>query len=134
MSGVEGFDPLAYDLPVKCCGETFHVRRTLDLLRRVEQAFGPVYQLSFKLRTSAITTEELASLLYTLLKDERDAPKPTQIREWLFAAGVPHVAAALAPEVLTLIAGNDAVASHARRKAEPREGGEEPGPFSRAAG
>ena len=126
---------LAYDLAVACCGETFHVRRTLDLARRIEQAMGPIYPLAMKLRTMAVTIDELAMLVHTLLKEERDAPTIAQIREWVFASG-PRVGPQLAADVLTLIAGNTAVAEHQRRRSMPDGARREEGtsPFARTVG
>jgi hypothetical protein len=133
MSNTADNATLAYDLAVACCGETFHVRRTLELARRVEQAMGPIYPLAYKLRTMAVTLEERATLIHTLLKDERRAPSIQQIREWLFVSGL-RTGPELAAEMLTLVAGNDAVADYARR---PRNGeGQEPdkSPFAPMAG
>lgn len=125
---------LAYDLQVECCGETFHVRRTLDLARRVEQTMGPIYTLVLKLRTMGLTIDERATLLCALLKDERHAPTMPQVREWLFLNGM-TTGPALAAEVLTLIAGNEAVVDHDRRRRGEQEGAEPAqSPFARTAG
>jgi hypothetical protein len=123
---------LAYDLKVPCCGETLYVRRSNELARRIEQAAGPIYPLCLRLRTIAVTSEEVAGLIHALVKDERGAPGIAAIRDWLYDAGLPRIAPALAGEVLTLISGNDAVAKYQRGESEDGARGED-GPFARTA-
>jgi hypothetical protein len=126
---------LAYDLKVPCCGETLHVRRSNELARRIEQAAGPIYPLSLKLRTLAVTSEEVAGLIHALVKDVRGAPGIAAIRAWLYDVGLPKVAPELSGEVLTLISGNDAVAKYqAAAEASSAEARGEDGPFARTAG
>ena len=55
---------LAYDLAVACCSETFHVRRTLDLARRVDIMNG-----SAVVRTLAATSP---SSVYTAAQQAVD--------------------------------------------------------------
>jgi len=120
---------LVYDLQVSCCGRVWRVHRANTVTKRVEQAFGPIYPLSLRLRSLALTSGELARLIQVLIEDQRGAPELPAIEAWVFNHGAARLAPALAGEVLTLIAGNEAVAEMQRDKGE---GGASP--FARAAG
>lgn len=125
---------LVYDLPVPCCGETYRVRRTLELALHVEQQFGPIFPLSRRLRVMEVGLEELALLVRTLVKDEPDAPSKNEIRAWLYQHGGARLGPLLAGEVLTLIAGNEAVAEYVARRDHGNGEDAGPGPFAPRSG
>lgn len=123
---------LAYDLRIAVCGETFAVRRTLDLALRMEQAFGAIIPLSRRLRACDLRLDDLAHVIDILLRDDPDAADigRRDISLWLYANGLPKTSLLLAAELLTLIAGNEAVGEYqARQQADPASLQEGRGPF-----
>lgn len=99
----------AQDAWVECCGERYLVRRTLDLLRRLEQIAGPAWPLSLRLRRAEITQDDLALLFEASLRDEPGAPSRADIRGWLFEQGTHKPALAMAGVVASLSIGNAAL-------------------------
>lgn len=112
------FDP-AYDLEFRCCGETYLVRRSLDLAKRVEQRFGPIATLCQRLATADIRQADLATLYLTLLDGDRDAPVRRHIEQWLFNdAGTHGPATELYGQVMSLIMSAEMLARAHREQTE----------------
>lgn len=115
---------LAYEIAVECCGRTFHVARTLGLVRRVESAFGACDGLAHRLDRHQVTLGELAYLIDIMLSDVSSAfgrPKRDEIEAWLFEAGIHRPSKKLGGEVMTLIMGNDVLADVIAKKRAPTQ-------------
>lgn len=120
-------DDAAYPLTIAACGEEFFVARSLDLVRRIEGAFGAIHPLSNRLKSYAVPLRDMAVLLDLMLADvpgSEGRPTRKAIEEWLMAAGIHVPSLKLADEVLHLIIGNEMLEKIVVRKktAAPREG------------
>lgn len=128
---------LAYDLEVPCAFGTVMVPRTLALVKRIEQSFGPIGHLSAKLEHYGLPLSQLAFLISELHADlpQSDGP-PTrkENEEWLFRDGIHKPSKALAAEVMTLVMGNEVLAKVIARKKGLTAGNDVVGPFVPAAG
>jgi hypothetical protein len=124
---------LVYDITIACCGRQWRIARTLALAKRVEQHCGPLFPLASRLRTLQVTIPDLARLMLAFLEGQRDVPETVAIEEWLFRRGLTALAPTLASDVLSLIAGNDAVAEKLKAASEARPPEDGPGPFARTA-
>lgn len=95
-----------YDLEIAAAGDTFFVRRSHGLMRRLEQVAGPLLPLVDRLQSAAITQSELERVYRALLEEERAAPTAAALRQWLFDEGTAKAARSIALDVLSLVAGN----------------------------
>jgi len=132
-----------YDLEIEVAGETYFIRRSHALMRRLEQAAGPLQALAERLDAATITQADLARIYRVLLDDERVVPSAAAIDAWLFEIGTRAAAKAIALDVMSLTAGNKvlrALSEAERREAPPEmappenaEEAERNRPFSAAA-
>ena len=120
---------LDYDLAFDCCGERWFVKRSMSLLKRIEQALGAVGPLSMRLENGQATLADVTNVYHLLLCDVSSAPARKEIEAWLFDAGLLVPSRSIAVQVYSLIVGNEALAriaageeQRARRKAEDRDG------------
>lgn len=95
-----------YDLEIAVAGETFTLRRSHQLMRRLEQVAGPLGKLAQRLSDGDITQSDLARVYRVLIEDEPVGPSPAAIDAWLFATGTAVAARAIALDVMSLTAGN----------------------------
>jgi hypothetical protein len=132
---VTAIDPadLVYDVSVACCGRVWRIPRTLALAKRLEQHCGPLFPLASRLRVLQVTIPEIARIILALLEGQRDVPVVGAVEVWLFRRGLTALAPTLATDVLSLIAGNDAVAEKLKAASEARPAEDAQGPFGRTA-
>ena len=127
---------LAYDLEVPCAFGTVAVPRTLALVKRIEQSFGPIGQLSAKLEHYGLPLAQLAFLVSELHADlpaSDGPPSRKENEEWLFREGIHKASKALAAEVMTLVMGNEVLAKVIARKRGLTNGSDVVGPFAPTA-
>ncbi len=130
-----------YDLEIACCGETVFVRRSHALMRRLEQAGGPLQPLAERLAVGNITQAEVARIYRLLLDEQRVGPTPEAIEAWVFEVGTAVAARAIATDVLSFVMGNQMLRrlTEAQRREtgavapEPGEDDQQRGPFSPVA-
>lgn len=110
-----------YDLEIEVCGETFFIRRSHALMRRLEQVAGPLQALGAKLEAADITQADLVRVYVVLLDDEKVAPTRAAIEAWVFDKGTAVAARAIALDIFSLTAGNQILRAltEAERKAAP---------------
>lgn len=84
----------------------FWVSRSFDLMRRIEQQFGPLHALDRKLRVFGFTGADLAKLYGLALADCPDRPPATEIEAHIHQAGIAACSTDLAVLVLQLFAGH----------------------------
>lgn len=100
------YDP-HYDLEFGLCGERHVVRRTMDLVKRVEQRFGAIHPLCQRLNAYGATQAEMVLLFLTLLEGDADCPSRYEIERWLYAIGTHGPAKELAGQVFSLVLGHE---------------------------
>lgn len=96
----------AHDTRLEIGGDLYWVRRDFDLIRRIEQAFGPLHALDERLRRTALTADELVRLIGIALKAQASRPPDDDIREHVADAGIVEASEQLAVLVLHLFAGH----------------------------
>lgn len=115
---------LAYEIAVECCGRTFHVPRSLALVRRVEGAFGACDAFANRVDAFRATLGEVAYLIDVLLYDVPSSlgrPSRDDVEAWLFETGIHRPSKKLATELMTLIMGNDVLAEVIAKKRAPTQ-------------
>lgn len=117
----------AYDSEITVDGDLYWVRRDFDLMRRIEQAFGPLNALDGKLRSAALTADEIDRLYRIVLQAQAARPEPDVMQAHIFEAGVRACCNDLAMIVMQLFAGNKLAVEWlaAEAKAKSDAGGEE---------
>ncbi len=115
----------SHDTRIVIDGDVYWVRRDFDLIRRVEQAFGPLGDLREKLRRCALTAEDLVRLTVVALKSQASRPPDDDIREHVANAGIVESSEQLELLVMHLFAGHTRTVAwleaEAKREAETRE-------------
>lgn len=96
----------AHDTQITVDGDLYFVRRDFDLMRRIEQAFGPLTDLDKMLRRNAVTVENISKLYGITLHAQRSRPEADVIQTHIANAGVMGCCADLAQLVLMLFAGH----------------------------
>jgi len=96
----------AHDTRLEIGGDLYWVRRDFDLMRRIEQAFGPLTELDAKLRVCALTGDDLVRLTSIALKAQASRPPDDDIREHVLEVGVRDASDQLALLVLHLFSGH----------------------------
>lgn len=124
---------LDYDLVFECCGERWFVKRSMALLKRLEQAFGPIDPLSRRLDSGHVTSIELVLAYHLLLHGEAHAPSRQDIEAWIGEQGIHKPSRAISGQVFSLIMGNEELARMAAaeeaKAARRRSEAQTPGPF-----
>jgi hypothetical protein len=87
-------------------GDQFYVRRSFGMMRRLEEAFGPLHAIDQKLRAAGYTAAELAKLYRMALEETSDRPGAVEIETHIFEAGVRACCQDLAILVLQLFSGH----------------------------
>ncbi len=96
----------AHSTSIEIDGDVFFVRRSFDLMRRAEQAFGPLHSLDQKLRQMGLTSAELLRLYRILLEETPDKPATGTIEKHIFEAGIRQCSSDAAVVILQLFAGH----------------------------
>jgi hypothetical protein len=108
----------AHDTALTVDGDLYWVRREFELIRRIEQAFGPLGALDRKLRSRELPAEQLVVLFRTVLSAQVSRPPDAELAEHVFTVGVPEASDQLALVVVQLFHGNKRAVALLEREAE----------------
>ena len=108
--------PAEYDAQLDVCGEIYFLRRTMAMLRRVEQRFGPLTTLFRALEASNATQSTICDLYLELIRGADDMPDKAKVAAWVYEQGSWACCRALA-----LFVANMAVGSAQLRALEDRK-------------
>lgn len=106
----------AYEIALDVAGRTYLVRRSFDLIRRIEARFGALDPFARRLELAAVTQMEIIDLHLIMLSGQIGAPSRGDLAEWVFASGTHRPARAVSAEMLHLIMGNDILRAMAARR------------------
>ena len=95
-----------HDTRLEIGGDLYWVRRDFDLIRRLEQAFGPLAEIDRKLRGYAFTAEQIVDMMRTALKAQLSRPPDEDLFEHVLEVGIADACDQLALVVMHLFAGN----------------------------
>lgn len=98
--------PPELDAELSVCGEVFFFRRSLGLMRRLEQRFGALFPLGQRLERFQVTISELSGIVEEVIRGA-DGPKRWEIEHWLFRDGVHATSKALALVMYEMTVGHD---------------------------
>ena len=118
----------AHDTRIVVDGDVYFVRRDFDLIRRIEQAFGPLAELDKALRRSALTAEKVAKLYGVVLQAQAARPAPGVIEAHIMNEGIPGASNPLAKIVLELFAGHKKMAAFLEADAKAKAESEDENP------
>lgn len=96
----------AHDTRIEIDGDVYFVRRDFDLMRRLEQAFGPLAELEQKLRRCALSGDDLVRLYGIALRDQASRPPADLVQTHVMDAGISECSDQIALLVLHLFAGH----------------------------
>lgn len=96
----------AHSTAITIGGDQFYVRRSFDLMKRLEQAFGPLHAIDQKLRALGFASTDLAKLYRIALEELPDRPGSAEIETHIFEAGVNVCCTELSVLILQLFAGH----------------------------
>ncbi len=108
-----GLEHPAHDVPVRVGDVEHYVRRSFDLMRRLEAGFGPLHNLQNRLWAYNITADELVKLYCLALEDQRFKdvlPDRKEVMAHIWKIGVQRACAPMAMLVSCLFVGNDRAA------------------------
>lgn len=113
-AGHGGLQHPAHDSELPIAGTTHYVRRSIELHRAIEQAFGPVRALLEKLERVDVTVEQLIRLVEIILlhAPEHLRPGRRQIERHIHEEGLSAVATPVAMIVMCLFLGNRKAAAY----------------------
>lgn len=115
----------AHDTRIEVGGDLYWVRRDFDLIRRVEQAFGPLGELDAKLRRRGLTAEDLVRLFGIALKAQASRPDDDEVRAHVVDAGISEASDQLAVLMLHLFAGHRRTIKWLEAEAKREAGGDD---------
>lgn len=119
--------PPEYDAEVIVCGDVVFFRRTMALLRRIEQRFGGSAALYRQLDAGAVTIRQMTGIYEELVRGMDGGPSVAEIEAWVFARGVFETGKALQKVIGELAVGSDAMRAYEdRRMAEAEDAGRDP--------
>ncbi len=118
----------AHDTPLTIDGDLYYVRRDFDLIRRIEQATGPLAELDQKLRRCHVAGEDLVKLLRIALARQDSRPPDDVIMDHIANDGIQATCEQLALLVMHLFAGHKAAVAWLKAEAEKTEGDKPPDP------
>lgn len=95
-----------HDAEIEVCGEVYLVRRTHDLLRRIEQRFGALLPLAGRVERMDVRQAELALIFEEVMRGNPEAPPRAGIERWIWDEGTPKVVKGLARLLYELPIGN----------------------------
>lgn len=98
----------AHDSEVEIGGYTHYVRRSIELHRALEQAFGPLRHLHDRLHGAVVTVDEIIRLTEIILRHAPEHLRPTrrQIEAHIYERGVTAVVKPIGDVVSCLFLGN----------------------------
>lgn len=96
----------AHDTRLEIGGDVYWVRRTFDLIRRIEQSFGPLAELDTRLRKASLPVDDIARLYGIVLRDQASRPEPDAVAEHIAEAGIMEACTELDILVGSLFAGH----------------------------
>lgn len=112
----------AHDTLLEIAGDAYYVRRDFDLIRRVEQAFGPLGDLDGRLRRCALPAEDLVRLAAIALQSQASRPPDEDMRQHLADVGVQEMSDQLAVLILHLFAGHRRTVAWLKAEAAKKTG------------
>lgn len=95
-----------HDAEISVCGEVYLIRRTHELLRRMESVFGPLIPLANRVETLNVRQSEIALIYGELVRGDRTAPSRADLERWIWEEGTPKTAKPLVRLLLELPIGN----------------------------
>lgn len=98
--------PPELDAEIRVAGEVYYFRRSLGLLRRVEQRFGPVYPMAERCERFDVTVVQLSGLLDEMTRGAEGRASRADVERWLFDEGIAFTARAVAKVLYELAVGN----------------------------
>lgn len=113
-AGHGGLAHPAHDSAIEIGGYTHYVRRSIELHRAIEQAFGPLYTLMERLERVRVTVEELIRLVEIILHHAPEHLRPSrrQIEAHITHAGMADVTQPVFYIVMCLFLGNRKAAAY----------------------
>jgi hypothetical protein len=111
----------AHDSEIVVSGVSFWIRRDLALARRLEQQFGPLVDLSARLLSYRVTTDEIVSLYDLVLRGVPGRPERAGIEAHVFEVGVQRSLEPVTKLVLALFIGAESAAKIGQREAGREE-------------
>ncbi|MEL6375050.1 MAG: hypothetical protein AAFR04_13915 [Pseudomonadota bacterium] len=96
----------AHDTRMEIDGDVYFVRRDFDLIRHIEQAFGPVGSIDQKLRGFEFKAADLVALYKLALQSQLAPPEDEVIRTHVTDAGIRQASHDIALLIMHLFAGN----------------------------
>lgn len=115
----------AHDTRIEVDGDTYFVRRDFDLIRRIEQASGPLAEIDGKLRSFSLSADAVCTLYKTALQAQRSRPDDDVIRDHIAEVGVREASQQIAILIMHLFAGNRRTIEWLKAEAERGGGGGE---------
>jgi hypothetical protein len=96
----------AHSTAITIGGDEYWVRRSFDLIKRIEQAFGPLDAIDKRLRARGYIGTDLVKLYRIAIEECPDRPGQPEIEEHVYQAGVVACCMDLAVLVLQLFSGH----------------------------
>lgn len=103
----------AHDVPVRVGTTEHYIRRTFDLMRRLEAGFGPLGALQARLWARNITADDLVKLYMLVLEDERFKdvlPQRQEVIDHVWQVGILRAVEPMSLVVSCLFIGNEKAA------------------------
>lgn len=100
----------ALDAILEVDADSVIVRRSHDLMRRIESKFGPIWPLQNRIAANQATLDEIAVLYELALAGTARPMRRADLVEWIWRAGVARASAGIVPLLTELYVGNDRLA------------------------
>lgn len=117
----------AHDTAIVVDGDTYWVRRDFDLIKRLEQAFGPLVEIEQRLRRFAFTVDDLVRMLALVLRAQASRPPDDVVRDHVVVDGVREVCDQMAILVMQLFAGHKRASAWLAAEAKAQAGSDDAG-------
>lgn len=99
--------PPELDSELTVCGDVYFLRRSLGLMRRIEQRFGALAVLADKADRFALTLSELSGIIEECIRGAEGRPTRADIERWLFDAGIHAISRGVAKLLFEMTLGSD---------------------------
>lgn len=127
----------AYDAELEICGETQMIKRSLGLMKRLEQRLGALTVFAARVERFAVAQAELAVVYQELLRGGPPGQMPERhaIEAWIYARGTHACCRDLVRLLYELTVGSDRLREHEeQRRIDAEEAAERAGtPFPAAS-
>lgn len=100
----------ALDAVIEVDGDSITVRRSHDLMRRIESRFGPIWPLQNRIAANQATMDDVAALYELVLAGTGRPMRRSDLVEWVWRSGVARASAGIVPLLTELYVGNDRLA------------------------